>query len=110
MCRAPDGREQTEIRYAWESAQLTLNRTQSSFDPPGVRDAHSIDYTVAEKNSIHLDVFVDRSVLEAYVDNRATFSARIYPTLEQSDGVGFAATGSGAWVETICVERLVRSA
>jgi sucrose-6-phosphate hydrolase SacC (GH32 family) len=108
--RAPDGREQTEIRYTWESAQLTLNRTQSSLDPPVVRDAHSVDYTVAEKDSIYLDIFVDRSVLEVYVDDRAAFSARIYPSLDQSDGVGFSATGSGARVETIRVERLVRSA
>jgi sucrose-6-phosphate hydrolase SacC (GH32 family) len=108
--RSPDGKEQTEIRYTWQVAQLTLNRTQSSLDPLGDRAAHSVDYTVAEKDSIHLDVFVDRSILEVYVDNQATFSAGIYPSLDQSDGVGFAASGSGARVETICVERLVRSA
>jgi beta-fructofuranosidase len=108
--RSPDGKEQTEIRYTWESAQLTLNRTQSSLDPLGVRAAHSVDYTIAEKDSIQLDVIVDRSVLEVYVDHRATFSAGIYPTLDQSDGVGFAATGTGARVEAIRVERLVRTA
>jgi hypothetical protein len=55
------------------------------------------------------DVLVDHSVLEAYVDHRATFSVGIYPTLDQSGGLGFAATGTGARVEAVRVERLVRS-
>jgi sucrose-6-phosphate hydrolase SacC (GH32 family) len=73
------------------------------------RNRQVTSYASAEKNSLHLDVFVDRSVLEVFVDGRAAFAARIYPTLPGSLGVGFLAASTGARVERLTVARLKSS-
>jgi sucrose-6-phosphate hydrolase SacC (GH32 family) len=70
------------------------------------RNRQETEYASAEEESIHFDVFVDRSVLEVFVDGLAAFAARIYPTLATSDGVAFASAGSGAIVESVSVARL----
>jgi beta-fructofuranosidase len=106
--RAPDGEEQTEILYDWERQRLTLDRTKSSLDPMVRRDRQDTEYASAEQNSLVLDVFVDRSVLEVFVDGRAAFSARIYPTLSDSAGVAFAASGARARVEALSLALLQR--
>jgi sucrose-6-phosphate hydrolase SacC (GH32 family) len=108
--RSADGREQTEVLYDWERGKMQLNRTQSSLDTSVKRDRQEVEYAPAESNVLHLEVFVDRSVLEVFVDDRAAFAARIYPTLNDSDGVGFSAVGAGARVEDLNVSRLERPA
>ncbi len=108
--RAPNGQEQTEISYDWEHGRLTLDRTKSSLDPLPRRDRQETEYTSAQHDSIHFDVFVDRSVLEVFLDDRAAFAARIYPTLDNSSGVGFSSTGPGARVENLSVARIERPA
>jgi sucrose-6-phosphate hydrolase SacC (GH32 family) len=104
--RSPDGREQTEILYDWDRSRLTLNRSQSSLDAKVKRDTQEVEYATAEPDVLRLEVFVDRSVMEVFVDDRAAFAARIYPTLNDSDRVGFKSSGSGATVENLQVARL----
>ena len=106
--RAPKGEEQTVILYEWEKSLLTLDRSQSSLDSMVKRNRQVTTYLAVEKDSIHLDVFVDRSVLEVFVDDRAAFAARIYPTLQSSVGVAFASEGIGAKVENLRISRMVR--
>jgi sucrose-6-phosphate hydrolase SacC (GH32 family) len=108
--RAPKGEEQTVILYEWEKALLTLDRTQSSLNPLLKRDRQVTAYLPAEKDSVHLDVFVDRSVLEVFVDDRAAFAARIYPSLKSSAGVAFASEGDGAMVKDVRIARIERPA
>lgn len=107
---SPQGQEQTVILYEWDKAQLTLDRSQSSLDPAVKRDRQTTIYQPAEKDSIHFDIFVDRSVLEVFVDRRAAFAARIYPSLETSNGVAFASDGAGARVLDLTIARLQRPA
>jgi sucrose-6-phosphate hydrolase SacC (GH32 family) len=108
--RSPDGQEQTEILYDWERGRMALDRTRSSLDTEVRRDREEVEYAPAEKDVLRLEVFVDRSVLEVFVDDRAAFAARIYPTLEASDRVGFTSAGTGAKVENLRVARLERPA
>jgi sucrose-6-phosphate hydrolase SacC (GH32 family) len=42
---------------------------------PAKRDCQKAEYCSVEKDSIHLDIFVDRSVLEVFVDDHAAFAA-----------------------------------
>jgi sucrose-6-phosphate hydrolase SacC (GH32 family) len=104
--RSPNGQEQTEILYNWEQKRIILDRTKSSLNPRVKRDRQEAEYPSAEQESIHFDVFVDRSVVEVFVDGRASCAARIYPTLEASAGIAFAAVGSGARVESVRLDRL----
>ena len=108
--RSPNGEEQTVIFYEWENGLLTLDRTQSSLDPKVKRDRQTTTYVPEEEGSLRLDVFIDRSVLEVFVDDRAAFATRIYPSLDTSRGVAFAAEGTGAMVHDVRVDRLERPA
>jgi len=108
--RTSDGQEETGIIYDWQHGQLILERTRSSLNPRVKRDRQIMEYLVADKDAIELDLFVDHSVLEVFIDDRVAFATRIYPILATSDGVGFSATGSGARIEMIHVASLGRSA
>jgi sucrose-6-phosphate hydrolase SacC (GH32 family) len=106
--RAPDAQEQTAIRYEWETGRLTLDRSRSSLDSQVKRDVLQETYFPPTDDFIQLEVFLDRSVLEVFIDNRSAFAARIYPTLGNSEGVALEAMGSGAFAEDITMARIGR--
>lgn len=104
--RSPDGREQTELRYEWKTGSMVLDRSRSSLDPLVKRDIQETTYRTATAGTIHIVAFLDESVLEVFVDDRAAFATRIYPTLEESDGVGFGCVGQGARIEILSAARI----
>lgn len=108
--RAPDGQEQTAIRYEWETGRLTLDRSRSSLDSQVKRDVLQETYFPPAVDVIQLEVFLDRSVLEVFIDSRSAFAARIYPTLSNSEGVALECAGSGAFAEDITMARISRPA
>jgi sucrose-6-phosphate hydrolase SacC (GH32 family) len=103
--RSPDGQEQTEIRYDWEIGRLTLDRSRSSLDSEVERDAQQEIYFPRTDDAIRFDVFLDRSVLEVFVDERSAFAARIYPTLS-SEGMALKCVGGNALAEDIVFARI----
>jgi sucrose-6-phosphate hydrolase SacC (GH32 family) len=106
--RAPDGQEQTAIRYEWETGRLTLDRSRSSIDSQVKRDALQETYFPPTDDVIQLEVFLDRSVLEVFFDSRSAFAARIYPTLSNSEGVALECMGSGSFAENITMAQICR--
>ncbi len=106
--RSPDGQEQTEIRYEWEIGRLTFDRSRSSLDPQVKRDVQHATYFPPTEGSIEMEVFLDHSVLEVFVDDGAAFAARIYPTLSDAVGLALVCKGSGARAERITVDRISR--
>ena len=103
---SPDGREFTEIRYHWEFGKLTLDRTHSSLDASVVQDVQEAVYFPITPDELSLEVFLDHSVLEVFVDQRNAFATRIYPTLDSSTGVLLGAKGGPASVHSISVSRI----
>jgi sucrose-6-phosphate hydrolase SacC (GH32 family) len=106
--RALDGQEQTAIRYEWETGRLTLDRSRSSLDSQVKRDVQQETYFPSREDAIQMDVFLDHSVLEVFIDDRSAFAARIYPTLSGSEGVALGCTGSNARAEDITIARINR--
>lgn len=106
--RAPDGREQTAIRYEWEIGRLTLDRSRSSLDSQVKLNVLEETYFPPTTDAIQLSVFLDRSVLEVFVDDMSAFATRIYPTLSNSVGVALECRGSGAKAEDITMARISR--
>lgn len=105
-----DGREQTDIHYEWEIGRLVLDRSCSSLDPQVKRDIQESTYFPDPDGILELNVFLDESVLEVFLDRRAAFAARIYPTLDHSDGVAVGSRGNGAIVERITIARMKKTA
>lgn len=106
---SPDKQEYTEIRYYWDIGRLVLDRTRSSLDPDVRRDIQEATWFPDTKDSLELNLFLDQSVLEVFVDKRSAFAARIYPMLPASTGVWVGSEGPDAKMESLTVKRIKRS-
>ena len=101
VAASPDGQEYTTISYEPSNHTLLVNRLHSStiveFNNATIT-GYFYPYTIQSedgstaKEPITMDVFVDGSLLEVYVNDRFALATRIYPS--QS-----CATGYGVYVE-----------
>ena len=98
---SPDAREYTELRYQWEFGRLTLDRTHSSLDSSVTRDAQEVIHFPEVPDELNLEIFLDNSVLEVFVDHRSAFATRIYPTLDSSVGIFWGSEGGAASVRSM---------
>jgi beta-fructofuranosidase len=94
--RSPDRQEETLLRYEWRNAQLTLDRSKSSINTHTVRNVQQVAYVPRTQGTIELDIFIDRSVLDVFVDGQACFTSRIYPALPESVGIAACSEGGEA--------------
>jgi beta-fructofuranosidase len=100
---SPDGEEFTDLSYWWDIGRLVLDRTHSSLDPDVKRDSQESTWFPDTKDVLDLDIYLDRSVLELFVEQRSAFAARIYPTLDSSDRVFVSSHGPGARINALSV-------
>lgn len=98
--RSPNGEEQTPIYYDPQKRQVVVDRRQSSADTP--LDLLEVPFDLREGESLKLHIFLDRSVVEIFVNGRATIASRIYPSRADSLGIGVIAEG-GAQIKTLDV-------
>lgn len=103
---SPDKQEYTDIRYYWDIGRLVLDRTHSSLDSDVRRDTLEATWFPDTKDSLELNLFLDQSVLEVFVDERSAFAARIYPTLPASTGFWVGSEGAGAKIESLTLRRI----
>jgi beta-fructofuranosidase len=104
--RSPDGWEETVLRYEWASQILTLDRSRSSLDTVARHATQSVTYEPLQPGRLDLQIFLDNSVLEVFVDRRNAFTSRMYPTLKESVGVAVACEGGVAILETVRASRI----
>jgi sucrose-6-phosphate hydrolase SacC (GH32 family) len=55
---------------------------------------------------LQLDIFLDQSVLEVFVNGYAAFATRIYPTLPESVALHASASGGAATVGSLAIQRM----
>jgi beta-fructofuranosidase len=89
--RTPDGAEQTRISYDAALRQLIVDRTQSSLDPSTDRNVHVAPLALGPDEPLRLRLFLDRSVLEVFANQRVSITSRIYPTRADSLAVALLA-------------------
>ncbi|EME39799.1 glycoside hydrolase family 32 protein [Dothistroma septosporum NZE10] len=103
---SPDGQEYTTVTYQPTNHTILVERLHSSniveFNNATITGYFN-PYTVAGKTeTITMDVFLDGSVAEIYVNERFALSARIYPSKECSTGYGvYVDDGASAAFESI---------
>ncbi len=100
---APDGAEQTHIRYDRLQGMLLIDRQLSSLTEDVERDIRSGPLTLAAGESLFLHIFLDHSVIEVFANYRLCMSSRVYPSRTDSLGVGFFAGGGNAKIKTLDV-------
>lgn len=92
--RSPDGSEETRVVYDREQGWISIDSTYSSHDPIVKRDVRGGPLVLAEGEPLHLRIFLDRSVIEVFANERACLSGRVYPTQAQADGLALFAEGA----------------
>jgi sucrose-6-phosphate hydrolase SacC (GH32 family) len=102
---SPDKREETAIEYDPSSSTLRIEfaktsleeSTRPSFffgeaDNPTV-SSQDAPFSLGPQEPLDLRIYVDHSMLEVFANGRQCLTQRIYPTLDESVGVGLFSTG-----------------
>ena len=117
VCCSPDGAEQTLIRFnlnPWSAnrapqeisplRELILDVSRSSISPEvSNRESQRCAFDLPYGEPIALRVFVDRSVVEVFANDRHYLAKRIYPARPDSLGVQLFARGGKATVRSLDV-------
>jgi len=94
--RTPDAREQTLIVYDTDAHELIVDRVNSSLDPAVRSSPHTAPLELSSAEPLRLRVFLDRSCLEVFANDRVSITTRIYPTRPDSLGVALLTDAPGA--------------
>lgn len=106
IAASPDGTEYTNIIYEPANNTVLVVRDHSStidgFSNVTVT-GYFYPYTVnGAMEAITMDVFVDGSIVEVYINDRFALTTRIYPSMECSTGFGvYVASGASATFSSI---------
>lgn len=99
VLRSPDGEEFTRIRVfkergMWGDSLVSLDTARSSILPDACsRPPETAPFPLAEQEPLRMRIFVDRSVVEVFVNDRQCVAARVYPGRRDSVGVSLRAQG-----------------
>lgn len=91
-----DGAERTRILFDRAAGQIGIDATQASASSSANNDARSGPLALAPGELLDLRIFVDRSVIEVFVNGRACCTGRVYPTRPDSLGIQLFAEGGEA--------------
>lgn len=100
VCRSPGGEEQTLIYYDAAEKALKVDATKSSLTE-GKRNVESAPFALKSREPLKLRVFVDRSVVEVFANERQAVVRRIYPSRPDSLGVSVFANGGAVKVRQV---------
>lgn len=99
VCVSEDGQEETVIFYDQEDKMLKFDARKSglSFGRKIIEEA---PLELKSDEPLVLRVFVDKSIIEIYANNRQAIARRVYPTLG-GKGISLFSTGGNVIVQTI---------
>ena len=103
---SPDGQEETRIYYDSFDRSLNIDRSRSSVNPAVERNVRSGKLELSPDEPLTLHIFLDHSVIEVFVNRRATFTSRIYPTRPDSRGLDVFAEGGHALLNSLDVWKM----
>ena len=82
--------------YPYESI-LTLDTSYSSILPDALsRPPESAPIQLDQKEPLKLRIFIDRSVVEIFANDQQCLASRVYPGLQDSNGISIKAQGNEA--------------
>ena len=104
---SPDGVETTRLVVQPAERQLVIERDRSSLDDQVDKAPCTAPIHSTANGTITLHIFLDRSVLEVFVDGGLScLAARIYPTRRDSLGLGLFSHGGPARLKSIDIWRI----
>jgi len=97
VCASPDGQEQTLVFYDANDKKLKVDTQRSSLGQ-GPKSVEAGPLELAPGEPLKLRVFVDKSVVEVFANDRQAVMRRVYPTRKESVGVVLFSKGGSARV------------
>lgn len=108
VLRSPDGAEQTRISfYSGDSRQLHTSSLEVDVSAASLhsdvfgRSPEIGPLKLEEGEPLRLRVFIDRSIVEVFANDRQCLTLRAYPEREDSTGVSLFARGGSAKLESL---------
>ncbi len=113
-----DGREQTPVVIDKEKNILQINMRSSSLKKPDYQEfvmvrkpnpnieTEDSPFTLKKSEKVHLRVFLDKSILEVFANNRQCITQVIYPTLKDAINIQVFAEDATIKVEAVKAWRL----
>jgi beta-fructofuranosidase len=86
---SPNSAEVTKIIFDLSKSSITVDRTRSSLETLGTSTSEAGKFQIEAGENLHVQIFVDESILEIFANDRFALSSRIYPVLETSTGVSY---------------------
>lgn len=84
---APDGSEETLIRFEPRTRRLAVIRERASLVEGCAREEKGGLVPLAQGEDLDLRIFIDHSVVEIFINGRETLSCRVYPSTAHATGV-----------------------
>jgi len=100
VCCSPDGQEETVIFYDATDKKLKVDTRRSSLGE-GSKKIEAGPFELKDGERLKLRVFVDKSVVEVFANDRQAVMRRIYPSRKDSLGVVLFANGGSAKVRML---------
>ena len=96
VCRSPGGEEQTLIYYDATDKKLKVDTRKSGRQ--GARAIEALPFELRPRETLKLRVFVDKSYVDVFANDRQAITRRIYPSRKDSVGVALFSNGGPAKV------------
>ena len=96
-----NGEEQTSVYYDAEDKKLKIDTTRSSLGDVGPKSIEGGPFELRDGEPLRLRVFIDRSVVECFANDRQAVARIIYPTRPDSVGVSLFSRGGETKVKSI---------
>ncbi|MCP4641282.1 MAG: hypothetical protein GY851_12645 [bacterium] len=96
---SPGGEEQTLLYYDVDAKELVFDATQSGVT--GRKVVERAPFELGAGETLNLRVFVDKSVIEVYANDRQAIGRRVYPGRDDSLGVQIFANGGAATFKAV---------
>lgn len=86
LLKDSNSQEETIIFYNTERKTIHIDRSRSSKNPDIEKGIQGGELNV-EDHILRIKLFIDKSVVEAYVNNEKSISSRVFPTMDQAKGL-----------------------
>jgi beta-fructofuranosidase len=100
VCCSPDGAEQTVVFYDAAERKLKIDTTKSSLGE-GPKSVEGGPFELKPDESLKLRVFVDKSVVEVFANDRQAVMRRVYPARGYSQGIVLFSNGGITKVKSV---------
>jgi beta-fructofuranosidase len=87
--KSPCSTELTKIILDINNSGIIIDRSHSSLENLGTSSPDSGSFHLLPNEDLHVQIFVDNSILEVYANDQFALTSRVYPSLEDSIGVSY---------------------